>query len=136
MYKIKDNFIITDQTDAIDREFVLKSLNQTYWAEKRTKQINDTAIENSICLSLFDGEKQIGFTRIVTDYATFAWIADVYIDPKYRGQGLGKWLVENTINHEKIEKVGLKLLKTRDAHELYKKFGFFDDVCMALRKDA
>ena len=66
MYKIKDNFVITDQSDDIDREFVLKSLNQTYWAEKRTKEINDVAIENSICLSLFDGEKQIGFTRIVS----------------------------------------------------------------------
>lgn len=136
MNKIKDNFMITDQTNKIDRDFVLKSLNQTYWAEKRTKEINDVAIENSICLSLFDGEKQIGFTRIVTDYATFAWIADVFIDPQYRGQGLGKWLVENTVNHEKITEVGLKLLKTKDAHELYKKYGFYDDVCMALREES
>jgi len=135
MYKIKDNFFITDQTDKIDRDFVLKSLNQTYWAEKRTKQINDVAIDNSICLSLFDGEKQIGFCRIVTDYATFAWIADVFIDPQYRGLGLGKWLVENAVNHEKIRDVGLKLLKTKDAHGLYKQYGFYDDVCMALRKE-
>ena len=136
MNKIKDNFMITDQTNKIDKEFVLKSLNQTYWAEKRTKQINDTAIDHSICPSLFEGEKQIGFTRIVTDYATFAWIADVFIDPQYRGLGLGKWLVENTVNHEKIKDVGLKLLKTKDAHELYKKYGFYDDVCMALRKES
>ncbi|MFW6352724.1 MAG: GNAT family N-acetyltransferase [Bacteroidota bacterium] len=127
--------MITDQTDKIDRDFVLKSLNQTYWAENRTKQINDTAIDHSICLSLFDSEKQIGFARIVTDNATFAWIADVFIDPQYRGLGLGKWLVDNAVNHEKIRDVGLKLLKTKDAHELYKKYGFYDDGCMVLRKE-
>ena len=135
MYKTKENFFITDQIDKVDRDFVLKSLNQTYWAEKRTKQTNDVAIDHSICLSLFDGQKQIGFTRIVTDFATFAWIADVFIDPTYRGQGLGKWLVENTVNHEKIKDIGLKLLKTRDAEELYKKYGFYDDGCMTLRKE-
>jgi len=135
MTKRKENFVITDRTDKVDRNYVLNALNQTYWAENRTKHINDTAIDNSICLSLFDGENQIGFTRIVTDYATFAWIADVFIDPKYRGQGLGKWLVENTVNHEKIKDIGLKLLKTKDAHGLYKQYGFYDDGCMALRKE-
>jgi len=131
----KGKYVLTDDKSRIDTEFVVKSLHNTYWAEKRTEDVILKSIENSIFISLFEEERQIGFARIVTDYSTFAWIADVYIDPDTRGNNLGKFLVENTVNHEAIKDLRLRLLKTKDAHGLYEKYGFKIDECMIIRND-
>ncbi|OHD13727.1 MAG: hypothetical protein A2086_12190 [Spirochaetes bacterium GWD1_27_9] len=119
----KDNYIITDSKDNIDIEFIVNSLNQTYWAEGRPKQLIQNAINNSILLSLFCDNKQIGFTRIVSDFSCFAWICDVFVDKKYRGNGLGKFLMECATSHSST-KVRTILLGTKDAHGLYEKYGF------------
>lgn len=132
---IKDKYVLTDDKNRIDTEFVVNSLHKTYWAEKREREVILKSIDNSIFISLFEGERQIGFARIVTDYSTFAWIADVYIDPEERGNGMGKFLVENTVNHEAIKNLRLRLLKTKDAHRLYEKYGFKMDECMTIRNE-
>ncbi|HOO34065.1 MAG TPA: GNAT family N-acetyltransferase [Thermotogota bacterium] len=132
----KGDYLLTDDKNVIDMDFVVDGLHNTYWADKRERDIIEKSIEHSIFLSLFKNERQIGFTRIVTDYATFAWIADVYIDPEQRGNNLGKFLVENTVNHEAIKDLRLRLLKTRDAHGLYEKYGFVKDECMVKRQQS
>jgi len=132
----KGDYLLTDDKNVIDMDFVVDGLHNTYWADKRERDIIEKSIEHSVFLSLFKNERQIGFTRIVTDYATFAWIADVYIDPEQRGNNLGKFLVENTVNHEAIKDLRLRLLKTRDAHGLYEKYGFVKDECMVKRQQS
>jgi len=129
----KESFLITDDKNKIDYNFVINSLQNTYWAENRDEDTIIKSINNSIFISLFKEDKQIGFTRIVTDESLFAWIADVYINKEYRGKGLGKWLTKTTIEHPSIKKVSLQLLKTKDAHEFYKELGFEKDECMVIR---
>ncbi len=132
--EIKNNsYLITDDKNKIDIDFVVNSLQSTYWAKNRDKEIVTESINNSIFLSLFKDDSQIGFSRVVTDKSLFAWIADVYIIEEYRGEGLGRWLIKTTVEHPSIKDVSLQLLKTKDAHELYKKLGFDKDECMVKR---
>ena len=98
-------------------------LSFSYWASERTLDVIEKSVEHSECFSLYDGKIQIGFARVVTDYATFGYIADVIVERKYRGQGLGKWLVETVVNDPRWKGKFL-LLATDDAHCLYQKFGF------------
>ncbi len=87
-----------------------------YWAVGRPMKIVRKSIENSICFGLYDGEKQVGFARIVTDFATVGWMCDVFILPSYQGNGLGKWLVECIVDHPDVKAVRRILLKTRVMH--------------------
>lgn len=129
----KDNFFITDDKSLADIDFIDQSLNTTYWAEGRPREVVKKSIDNSVLLSLFHLDEQIGFTRIVSDYATFAWVCDVYVHPDYRGKGLGMWLLECTVKHPAMD-VSLQILATRDTHRLYEKFGFKVRECMYRRK--
>jgi len=116
-------YTITDDRSLADLNFIHTSLNTTYWAENRPREVVEKSIDNSVLLSLFHKDKQIGFTRIVSDFSTFAWICDVYIHPDHRGKSLGVWLMACTMEHPAMD-VSLQLLATRDAHGLYEKFGF------------
>lgn len=98
--------------------------NDSYWAQTRTREQTETAIANSICFGLYCGERQIGFARVVSDRATFAYIGDVYVLDEFRGQGLSKWLMETIISHPDLQGLRRWLLATRDAHGLYEKYGF------------
>ncbi len=119
----KDDYQIHDEHKMIQLSKVESLLRKSYWANERDIETIKVSIENSICFSLFHDEKQVGFGRIVTDFATVAYIADVIIDPEHRGKGLGKWLVETMINDPRwINK--FQFLVTDDAHTLYEKFGF------------
>lgn len=126
-------YTLTDDQSHADLDFIHTSLNTTYWAENRPREVVEKSIENSVLLSLFHKDKQIGFTRIVSDYSTFSWVCDVFIHPDHRGKGLGVWLMECTMNHPAMD-VSLQLLATRDAHGLYEKFGFQVRECMFRRK--
>jgi GNAT superfamily N-acetyltransferase len=125
----KDKFLITDDAERADIDFITAALNTTYWATGRPRKVVELSIKNSVVLSLFKGDRQIGLTRIVTDYITFAWICDVYVEPANRGRGLGKWLMECTMAHPAAN-TRLRLLATRDAHGLYEKYGFEIRECM------
>jgi len=103
--------------------------NSSYWATGRTLEVVQRSIENSLCFGLYNTgpdarEQQIGFARVVTDYATFAWLADVFVFAEYRGMGLSKWLMEVIIAHPQLQGFRRWLLATKDAHELYRRFGF------------
>ncbi len=108
------------QIDAI-QEFLTK---ESYWAKERTREQTATAIKNSLCFGVYAGEKQIGFARVVSDFATFAYIGDVYIVQEFRGRGLSKKLMEAMLAHPDLQGLRRWILATRDAHELYEKFGF------------
>jgi len=115
--------LITDDNDAVDLDYMATALNTTYWAEHRPYDVVEESVRNSVVLTLLDGDRAIGFSRIVGDGATFAWICDIYVDPTYRGRGLGVWLVECTASHP-FNQVSLSMLATKDAFTLYKKFGY------------
>lgn len=121
-----DFFISTDRSrldvDAIQRFLA----EDSYWACERTLEQTKTAIENSICFGVYHGERQIGFARVVSDQATFAYIGDVYIIEEFRGQSLSKWLMETIVSHPDLQNLRRWVLATRDAHTLYEKFGFHE----------
>ena len=95
MDTIRDNYVISTDKAKLDVSYIHQYLCfQSYWAGNIPIDIVKQSIEGSLCFGLFDGEKQIGFARMVTDAATFAFLADVFVDEKYRGKGLSKWLME------------------------------------------
>jgi GNAT superfamily N-acetyltransferase len=126
------DYLISDDPARLNLDRVFDLLAPTYWAEKRSRKVIARSIQNSIPLGLYHGSRQIGFGRIVTDHATFAWICDVVIDPDYRGKSLGKWIVQIAVNHP-ASQVSLQLLRTRDAHTLYENAGFVRQECLTRR---
>ena len=121
----KADFVISTDRSRLNIEFIHSFLStRAYWAIGRSLEIVQRAIENSLNFGVFDGGKQIGFARVVTDYATFAWLADVFIIDEYRGRGLGVWLIEVITSHPNLQGLRRWILATRDAHELYRQFGF------------
>ena len=99
--------------------------NRSYWAQGRSFEATKKSIEHSLCFGLYDGNQQVGFTRVVTDYATFAWLCDVFVIESHRGRGLGKAMVARAVAHPELQGLKLFLLATRDAHELYRQYGGF-----------
>lgn len=117
---------ITNDKSLVNVEYVHQYLSKTsYWAKGRSKEDVIQSIENSICFSVLDSNKnQIGFARVVTDTVVFAWIMDVFVDKRYQGLGIGKLLIKNMLSHPSLAEVNGIGLKTFDAHGLYKKYGF------------
>lgn len=120
----RDQFRVSCDPARIDREFVGSFLAGTYWAKGIPQEIVDKSLAGSICFSLLDSGRQIGFARVISDRATIAYVGDVFVAPEYRGKGLGTWLVECVLAHPDLSGLRRWLLVTRDAHELYRKFGF------------
>ena len=98
--------------------------NQSYWAQGRPLETVQRSLDNSLNFGLHENDRQIGFARVVTDYATFAWIADVFVLPEHRGQGLSKWLMEVILSHPDLQGFRRWVLATKDAHSLHAGFGF------------
>lgn len=122
--KYFNGYLISADKGEIDTPAVTKMLQNSYWAENRSKEAIRTSIENSFCVGVYDQEKQIGFARVVTDYAVFAYLCDVIIDEAYRGKGIGQELLQFVLEHPSLENVKSWSLLTKDAHSLYEKFGF------------
>jgi GNAT superfamily N-acetyltransferase len=120
----RDNFMISDDPLRLDIEAVCGFLTRAYWADKRPREVIEKSIQHSLNFGVYDGERQVGFARVVTDRATFAYLCDVFIHEAYRGQALGKWLMECILSHPTLTGLRRWSLATRDAHGLYKQFGF------------
>jgi GNAT superfamily N-acetyltransferase len=120
----RDKFTITTDKARLDRDVIERFLGSSYWAENIPRSTVDKSIDNSLCFGLLEENLQIGFARVVTDRATFAYLADVFVLPDHRGQGLGKWLIECVVSHPELQGLRRWLLGTRDAHGLYQRFGF------------
>lgn len=122
---LRDDYVISTDNDQLDIPFIHKFLSTTaYWSQGRSLAIVERSLNNSLNFGLYKSTRQIGFARVVTDYSTFAWLADVFVLPEHRGQGLGKWLIEVITSHAELQGLRRWVLATRDAHELYRKFGF------------
>ena len=98
--------------------------NQSYWGQGRKLEVVQRALDHSLNFGIYKDKQQIGFGRVVTDYATFAWIADVFVLSEFRGQGLSKWLMEVMVAHPQLQGFRRWVLATKDAHNLYSRFGF------------
>jgi len=120
----KDDFFITTDFDKIDIDVLCSLLGKSYWANSWDRDLNIKSFKNSLSFSLFHCDKQIGVVRVITDYATFAYLCDVIIDEEYRHKGLGVWFLECVLKHPELQGLRRWVLATKDAHELYKKFGF------------
>lgn len=98
--------------------------NESYWARNIPRAIVEKSIANALCFGVYEDEQQIGFARVITDNATFAYLADVFVLPVYRGRGLAKWLMSCIVSHPELQGLRRWLLATRDAHALYAQYGF------------
>ena len=120
----KDFLISTDKTKldiAVIHNYLSK---ESYWAKNIPIKIIKKSIKGSCCFGLYKNKNQIGFARVVTDHATFGYVADVFILNEYRGKGLSKWLMEVIMTHPDLQGLRRWMLATRDAHGLYAQFGF------------
>ena len=120
----RNEYTVTDEHAALDIALIHDFLSGSYWAKAIPREIVTRALENSLCFGLFHNGKQIGFGRIVTDRATFAYLADVFVIDSYRGLGLGKWLISCVLEHPELQGLRRWLLATLDAHGLYQQYGF------------
>jgi GNAT superfamily N-acetyltransferase len=126
IYEVQqDDFIISTDKTKLDITVIHNYLcNESYWAKNIPMNIVEKSIEGSLCFGLYINKKQIGFARVITDHATFAYIADVFVLTEYRGKGLSKWLMKGIMRHPGLQGLRRWLLATRDAHGLYAQFGF------------
>jgi GNAT superfamily N-acetyltransferase len=122
--ELASNFSISTDKSQLDLEMIHDFLKTSYWAKDVPKSIVEKSIANSLCFGVYQKKQQIGFARVISDYATFAYLADVFILESYRGQGLGKWLIQSILAHSELQNLRKFLLGTWDAHELYRQFGF------------
>ncbi|WP_186757965.1 GNAT family N-acetyltransferase [Echinicola salinicaeni] len=122
---MKNDFLISTDTELLDTDYIVDYLsNQSYWAKgRKPKRIID-AINHSFCFGVYLNNEQIGFARVITDFGVFAWISDLFIDPKFQGKGYGKALMKEISKHESLQSISRWGLNTYDAHGLYEQFGF------------
>ena len=122
-----DGYVISTDKARLDVAYVHRYLaEESYWAQGRGRVVQEAAIAHSLCFGVYRDGQQVGFARVVTDCATFGWLCDVFIDEKERGRGLGKWLIETVTSHPDVANVRRLMLATRDAHELYRRYGGFE----------
>ena len=130
---IKMNYYILDDKDKLQVNRVVELLNNTYWAASRSKQVIEESIKNSICYGVYDQETNIliGFARVITDFATTYYLCDVIVDENYRGMGIGKALIEKITEDSRYAGM-IGLLLTKDAHGLYKQYGFNQETTRSM----
>ncbi len=121
----REPYEISTCREQLDVSLIHKFLSEsTYWASGRPLEVVRRSIEHSLPFGIYCDGKQVGFARVVTDYGTFAWIADVFVLPEHRGKGLSKWLMEVIVSHPDLQGFRRWVLATKDAHELYARYGF------------
>jgi GNAT superfamily N-acetyltransferase len=136
---IIEGFVYSTEKDRLDLDYIHSYLSErSYWAQGIPREVTVRSIENSFCVAVYHDEKQVGFARLVTDYATFGYLADVFIDENFRGRSLSKNLMDFIFSFEEIAKFRRLTLVTRDAHTLYARYGFealaFPDRYMELHR--
>jgi N-acetylglutamate synthase-like GNAT family acetyltransferase len=120
----KNDYLISTDKSRMDLRVIHGFLSRTYWAEGVPRQVIKKSIEHSLCFAVYHKEKLVGFARAISDFATFAYLADVFIVPEERRKGLSKWLIGVIISHPELQGLRRFTLATKDAHGLYAQFGF------------
>jgi len=122
----RGEYTISTDRLRLDVDVIHGYLDRSYWAAGRPVDVVRRSIEHSVCFGIYKQDQQIGFARVVTDYATFAWVADVFVLEEFRGLGLSKWLMEVMTTHPDLQAFRRWALATKDAHGLYRRFGFYE----------
>jgi GNAT superfamily N-acetyltransferase len=120
----RGEWVVSTERERLDVDLIHQFLTHSYWAKGIPRDVVERSLENSLCFGVFEGAKQIGFARAVTDYATYAYLADVFVLETHRSRGVAKFLMECILRHPQLENLRRWTLATRDAHRLYAKFGF------------
>jgi GNAT superfamily N-acetyltransferase len=121
----KDGFCISTEKARLDIHAIHHFLSiESYWCANIPFDTVKNSIENSLNFGLYTGETQIGFSRVITDFSTIAYLGDVYVLPEFRGRGLSKWLIQIIMEYPELQGLRRWILSTADAHKLYKKFGW------------
>ncbi len=120
----KGEFTLSTDRERLDLNTIHGFLTECYWAKGISREIVARSMENSLCFGIYARNQQVGFARVISDFATYAYIADVFVLDKYRGRGLGKWLTQCILQHPRLQGLRRWSLVTGDAHGLYAKFGF------------
>jgi len=120
----RGQFVISTGRDRLDLDVIHGFLTESYWAKGIPRDVVARSIENSLCFGIYSEGKQVGFARVISDYATYAYIGDVFVLETHRGHGLGKWLMECVMQHPRLQGLRRWSLLTDDAHGLYAQFGF------------
>ncbi len=124
MEYFRDPFTISTDPARLDFDVIHGYLQRAYWSPGVPREVVEKATRHSLCFGVYEGDGQIGYARVISDYAVFAYLADVFILERYRGQGLGKWLVACVLAHPDLQNLRKWMLATRDAHGLYAQYGF------------
>ena len=121
----RGEFLISTDPVRLDLDVIHGFLTNCYWAKGIPREIVAQSIEHSLCFGIYDGGgTQVGFARVVSDFATVAYLGDVFILESHRGRGLSKFLMECVTQHPALQNLRRWILLTRDAHGLYAHFGF------------
>jgi GNAT superfamily N-acetyltransferase len=121
----RGGFLITTDRERLNLDMIHAFLTNSYWAKGIPREVVARSIEHSLCFGMYDENgNQMGFARVITDYATIAYLGDVFLLESHRGLGLSKWLMECIVQHPALQNLRRWILLTRDAHNLYSKFGF------------
>ncbi len=117
-------YLISTDINRLDLQVIHQFLANSYWAEELPFEVLQRSLQNSLVFGVYKDKQQVGFARVVTDYSTFAYLADVFVLESFQRTGLGKWLIETIVSHPQLQGLRRWLLATKDAHELYRKVGF------------
>jgi len=120
----KDQLTISSDPQRLDLDAICGLLGGVFWANDRSRAVIQTSLERSLVFGVYDGQEQVGMARVISDFATFAWVDDVIVREDHRGQGIGKWLMKTILAHPDLQNLHRWALVTRDAHGLYRQVGF------------
>jgi len=120
----KGDFLLSTDRERLDLDVIHRFLTDCYWAKGISRELVARSLENSLCFGVYASSEQVGFARVVSDFATYAYFGDVFVLDSFRGQGLGKWMMECIVQHPRLQGLRRWTLRTRDAHGLYSQFGF------------
>ncbi len=120
----REQYTISTDRSRLDVGMIHEFLHTSYWANGISREVVQTAIDHSFCFGVYEGEKQIGNARVVTDFATFAYVCDFFISEPYRGRGLAKWLIRTILDCPELVNQRRRCIVTHEAHGLYRQMGF------------
>lgn len=122
----RNGYTLSTNPARLDADAIFAYLSRSYWANQRSKETVEKSLQHSLSFGLYFGDQQVGLARVISDYATFAYLCDVYVLEEHRGEGLGKWLIETVTSQPDFANIRMFLLATFDAHGLYRQFDFDD----------
>jgi GNAT superfamily N-acetyltransferase len=122
--RVRGDVVVSTDRSRLDIDLVHTVLASTYWAANIPREVVVRSIENSLAFGIYEGGRQVGFARVITDLATYGYLADVFVLEEFRGRGLGDWLIKSIVRHPQLQGLRRFALFTRDAAPLYARYGF------------